>query len=142
METQIINGISTKLFETFGSDYTIYTENVEQFLKEPCFYIELISSNRKQFVTNRYKSDNSFDIHFFTSENEPKNEFRRIADILFDELEYIQLNDGALLRGINMHYEIVDDVLHFFVDYNLVLQKDSEQKDFMQNYETKIKMKG
>lgn len=142
MESQIINGISTKLFDTFGADYTIYTENVEQFLKEPCFYIELVSSSRRQIIGNRYKAENSFDIHFFTSADELKKDFRCVADILFDELEYIQLSNDDLLRGINMHYEIVDDVLHFFVDYNLILQKNMEQKDFMENHETKIKVKG
>lgn len=142
MINEIIAGISTKLFETFGANYTIYTENVEQFLKEPCFYIELVNSNRSQIIGNRYKSENSFDIHFFTAEDELKKDFRSVADVLFDALEYIRLGNGDLLRGINMHYEIVDDVLHFFVDYNMILQKVFEPAETMKNYETKIKMKG
>lgn len=37
MINSIIEGISTSLNAEFGDDYTIYTENVEQGLKEPCF---------------------------------------------------------------------------------------------------------
>ena len=73
MENKIITGISQKLFETFGLDYKIYTENVEQFLNPPCFYVELLQSSMQQIVSRRYRLENLFDIHFFTNENEPKN---------------------------------------------------------------------
>ncbi|CAI3666184.1 hypothetical protein CNEO4_2540002 [Clostridium neonatale] len=42
MLNKIITGISQKLDEEFNTEenqeYTIYTENVEQWLEEPCFY--------------------------------------------------------------------------------------------------------
>ena len=140
MENKIITGISQKLFETFGLDYKIYTENVEQFLNPPCFYVELLQSNMQQIVSRRYRLGNLFDIHFFTNENESKNDFRRVADILYDALEYISV-DNDLVRGLGMHYEIVDDVLHFFVSYNLILIKTIAPEDKMETLKTRGEIK-
>lgn len=140
MENKIITGISQKLFETFGLDYKIYTENVEQFLNPPCFYVELLQSSMQQIVSRRYRLENLFDIHFFTNENEPKNDFRRVADILYDALEYISV-DNDLVRGLGMHYEIVDDVLHFFVSYNLILIKTIEPEEKMETLKTRGEIK-
>ena len=140
MENKIITGISQKLFETFGLDYKIYTENVEQFLNPPCFYVELLQSNMQQIVSRRYRLENLFDIHFFTNENEPKNDFRRVADILYDALEYISV-ESDLVRGLGMHYEIVDDVLHFFVSYNLILIKTLEPEEKMETLKTRGEIK-
>lgn len=140
MENKIITGISQKLFETFGLDYKIYTENVEQFLNPPCFYVELLQSSMQQIVSRRYRLENLFDIHFFTNENEPKNDFRRVADVLYDALEYISV-DNDLVRGLGMHYEIVDDVLHFFVSYNLILIKTLEPEDKMETLKTRGEIK-
>lgn len=140
MENKIITGISQKLFETFGLDYKIYTENVEQFLNPPCFYVELLQSSMQQIVSRRYRLENLFDIHFFTNENEPKNDFRRVADVLYDALEYISV-DNDLVRGLGMHYEIVDDVLHFFVSYNLILIKTIEPEDKMETLKTRGEIK-
>lgn len=140
MENKIITGISQKLFETFGLDYKIYTENIEQFLNPPCFYVELLQSSMQQIVSRRYRLENLFYIHFFTNENEPKNDFRSVADILYDTLEYISV-DNDLVRGLNMHYEIVDDVLHFFVSYNLILIKTLEPEDKMETLKTRGEIK-
>lgn len=140
MENKIITGISQKLFVTFGLDYKIYTENVEQFLNPPCFYVELLQSSMQQIVSRRYRLENLFDIHFFTNENEPKNDFRRVADILYDALEYISV-DNDLVRGLGMHYEIVDDVLHFFVSYNLILIKTIEPEEKMETLKTRGEIK-
>ena len=139
MENKIITGISQKLFETFGSDYTIYTENVEQYLNPPCFCIELLQSSLRQIVSNHYRLENLFDIHFFTNVNEPKNEFSRIADILYDALEYISV-DNDLVRGLNMHYEIVDDVLHFLLNYNMNVQKEITPTDKMETLQTRSEL--
>ena len=139
MENKIITGISQKLFVTFGLDYKIYTENVEQFLNPPCFYVELLQSSMQQIVSRRYRLENLFDIHFFTNENEPKNDFRRVADILYDALEYISV-DNDLVRGLNMHYEIVDDVLHFLLNYNMNVQKEITPTDKMETLQTRSEL--
>ncbi|WP_334303291.1 phage tail terminator family protein, partial [Clostridioides difficile] len=39
MLNNIIDGISVKLDKSFGEKYTIYSEDVEQGINEPCFFI-------------------------------------------------------------------------------------------------------
>ncbi|MGG7150867.1 phage tail terminator family protein, partial [Clostridium neonatale] len=69
MLNKIITGISQKLDEEFNTEenqeYTIYTENVEQGLEEPCFFIFSLKPSSKQLVGNRYERKYPFDIHFF-----------------------------------------------------------------------------
>lgn len=42
------------------------------------------------------------------------------------QLEFITLPNGDLVHGTGMNYEIVDGVLHFYVNYNLTLIKPTE----------------
>ncbi|MCD8067764.1 MAG: hypothetical protein LUE87_02510 [Lachnospiraceae bacterium] len=44
-----------------------------------------------------------------------------------DCLEWITV-DGDLLRGTQMHYEIEDNVLLFFVNYDLFVFKEQEEE--------------
>ena len=41
-------------------------------------------------------------------------------------LRYITLPDGDLLRGTSISYEAVDGVLHFFVNYNMIVNIPKE----------------
>lgn len=54
-----------------------------------------------------------------------------MASILLEALEYITLVNGDLLRGTNMHFENVDDVLHFFANYNVHLIQPDEKAETM-----------
>lgn len=128
----IIDAISVKLFETFGHEYTIYKENVEQGLKEPCFFIDIVSVDRKQIIGNRYYSNNAFDICYFPIGEEKKADMLDVANVLYDDLEYVSLANGDLLKGTKMNAEIVDGILHFFVSYNLILQKETELAEDME----------
>lgn len=135
MINKIIVGISKKLYETFGSEYTIYTENVEQNLQEPCFLIELVNSSRKKLPGSRYISTNQFDICYFSNASEQKNNLHNIANELFEALEYITLQNLDLLHATDMHYEIVDDVLHFLINYNMILRLQPQEINYMQEIE-------
>ena len=69
MLNKIITGISQALDAEFNSEeneeYTIYTEDVEQGLEEPCFFIFSLKPSSKQLVGNRYDRKYPFDIHYF-----------------------------------------------------------------------------
>ena len=123
MINKIIDAISIKLFEIFGENYTIYKEDIKQNLHKPCFFIDVVNSDMNQIVANRYYLNNYFDICYFSCKDENKNEMLNVIDSLFTNLEYITLENGDLLRGLNMNFEIVDYVLHFFVQYNLIVKK-------------------
>ena len=53
MINSIIRAISVSLNNEFGDNYTIYTETVEQGLKEPCFFISCINPTNNLFLGKR-----------------------------------------------------------------------------------------
>lgn len=124
MLNSLIDGIAIKLRETFGSDYRIHREDVEQGLKEPCFIIQVIEPMQSAKLPNRYLRQYSFDVLYFPkSTSKPKYEMYDVAEKLFIELEYITILDN-FCKGTKMQYEIVDNVLHFFVNYNFYVKKE------------------
>lgn len=122
MITDIINGVAAKLHQDFGDGYAIYTEHIPQGFKEPCFSIQHIQSDTAAKLPNRHLRRNAFDVHFFPKPGrDVKSQMYRMAECLLLSLEYIYVLDN-LIRGSKMRYEIVDGVLHFFVNYDLFIK--------------------
>ncbi|MBQ9737919.1 MAG: hypothetical protein IJV75_00180 [Alphaproteobacteria bacterium] len=131
MINDIINGISVKLNEVFGSEHQIYKENIKQGLKEPCFNIVALEPTQTARLPNRYFRTYPFDIHYFPkSKTDAKTEMYEVAERLFIILEYIFVVDN-LCKGNKMKFEIVDGVLHFFVNYDTFIKKPTVKTDHM-----------
>lgn len=125
----IINGIAAKLHEVFGENYVIYKENVKQNLQEPCFMIDVIEPMQFAKLPTRYLRSYPMDVLYFPKDTiNSKEEIYEIAERLFIELEYIFVLDN-LCRGTKMRYEIVDDVLHFFVNYDFFVNKRTNEEE-------------
>lgn len=137
MVNEIISGISTKLHETFGNDYKIYAEDIEQFLHEPCFFVTLITATRQQLGLSRYNQQNSFDICYFPNEDETNAQLNTIGEKLFETLEYIKLANGDVLHAVNTNFRIADKVLHFLVNYNVHLIQPAEKAESMEELNIK-----
>lgn len=131
MVNEIINGIAIKLHSVFDSDYKIYKESIEQGLTEPCFSIVLLQAVQEARLPNRYFRSLPFDVHYFPkSTTNAKNEMYEVGEQLLMALEHITVKDNgsdSLCRGTKMRYEIVDNVLHFFVSYDLFIKKEQEK---------------
>lgn len=135
MVNKIITGISQKLdseFNLLSNEYEIYTEEVKQDFQEPCFFITLLSLDQSQIVGNRYSRVQPFDIHYFPSTSDTNSEINGLTKKLMDILEYITV-DGGLVRGTKMKAEVVNNVLHFFINYNMIVKKDITKEDSMEN---------
>ena len=52
MINNVIAGIAIALNQEFGDDYEIYTEEIKQDLKEPCFFITLLNPSKTDFPSN------------------------------------------------------------------------------------------
>ena len=145
MINKITTGISQALDAEFNSEneeYTIYTEDVEQSLDEPCFFIFSLKPSNRQLVGNRYERKYSFDIHYFPKDEENyNNEINEVTERLFTALEYISIDSG-LIRGTNMNAETVDNVLHFFINFNMIVKKETEPIDTMGSLTIKQKLGG
>ncbi|EMJ6349287.1 TPA: hypothetical protein KP563_003503, partial [Clostridioides difficile] len=53
MLNNIIDGISIKLDKSFGNEYTIYSEDVEQGINEPCFFIVPLNPSKVSYPSGR-----------------------------------------------------------------------------------------
>lgn len=142
MINSIIRAISIALNAEFGSGYTIYAEDVEQGLKEPCFFISCISHSHKLYLGKRYFRENQFCIQYFPpSGQQGAEECHETAERLEACLEYLEVS-GGLIRGTAMHYEISDGILHFFVNYDCFVRSAAEQQDAMEGMESRTGVKG
>ena len=112
---KILYGLTGCLSNLFN--YSVYTNNVDQKLRPPCFLVELINSDTKNYLGLRHDCINAFDIIHFS--NDKKEILYAVGEKLTVGMEWITLSDKSKLHGTNMHYEIIDGVLHFFVNYNL-----------------------
>ena len=123
MISSIIKGISVAINTEFGDGYTIYTESIEQGLKEPCFFISCLNPTNKVFFGERYFRTNQMCIQYIpTNTSVEKEECNTVVERLFNCLEYITVGEDPV-RGSKMNSEIVDGILNFFVNYDLFIMK-------------------
>lgn len=141
MINEIIDGISVAINSEFGDPYEIYTESIEQGLVEPCFSIVCLNPTINQVLGKRYFRTNQFCIHYFPSSDEKRSECYAMIDRLTSALEIITV-DGDLCRGTDMHSEVVDNVLSFFVNYNMYVYKEETTEAVMESVIHNTGMKG
>jgi len=126
----ILKAMSKTLNQVFGDGHEVYfSADVKQGLREPCFFISLLTSSRIRRIDLRYYQQNSFDVQYFPAGGNPNVEMVEVAGQLTEAFEYLELLDGDLVRGTGMNYQIVDGVLHFLVDFNIFLKKDVESDE-------------
>ena len=65
MVNRIIDGISIRINEVFGDDYEIYSEDIEQGFKEPCFFILPLNQKKSPKLKNRSFREYSLFSKFF-----------------------------------------------------------------------------
>ena len=141
MINKIIDGISISLNAEFGDNYKIYTESIEQGLKEPCFSIICVNPTNELFRGKKYFRKNLFCIQYFPSRKDEKYaECMDVLERMFDCLEVIKIGED-LQRGTSMHGEVVDEVLNFFVNYDMFVYK-VESTDAMETMDLKSNVEG
>jgi hypothetical protein len=140
MINKIIDGISISLNAEFGDDYKIYTESIEQGLKEPCFSIVCVNPTNELFRGKKYFRKNLFCIQYFPKGEDKRSECMDVLERMFDCLEVIKAGED-LQRGTSMHGEVVDQVLNFFVNYDMFVYK-VESTDAMETMDLTSNVKG
>lgn len=154
MINRIIDAISLTINDEFNAtgkdNYKIYTEEVRQGLKTPCFFINALDPSEDLFRGNRYKQINQFCIQFIPSDssNDKKYKCNEVREILYSILEYITiieideegLQHETLIRGNQMHGEYVDGALNFFVNYDMFVKKKEAEINKMEScdYNSKV----
>lgn len=147
MINTIIEAISITLNGKFGDGYKVYREAIEQDLEEPCFFISCLNPTNKLFLGKRYFRRNQFCIQYFPDEDIHKEEDHRneecyaVAEQILMLLEYLDVG-GDLVMGTKMRYEVVDGILHFFVNYDLFVYKVAESVPVMEEVSSETSVKG
>ncbi len=141
MINKIIDGISVAIYSEFGNPYEIYTESIAQGLTEPCFSILCLNPTINQVLGRRYFRRNQFCIHYFPSSDDKRSECHEVIERLISALEMITV-DGDQCRGTEMHSEVIDDVLSFFVNYDMYVYKEKAVESKMEAFEYKTDVKG
>ncbi len=142
MINSIIESISISLDTEFGDRYKIYREVKRQGLREPCFFIQCLNPTEKLFFWKRYFRQNQFCIQYFPEGMAHTNEeCCFVAERLFMCLEYLNVAGGPVM-GTKMKYEIVDGILHFFVNYDLFVYKVAESVPYMEKVSEETSVRG
>lgn len=130
MINSIVDGIITALKQAYPT-YDVYTESVEQGLEPPCFFVRPVSPEVKHYRGARYYRQHLFAVHFFPVTEDSRAEINEVIEKLFLHLEYITVDEEPM-RGTNMRTEISDDVLIFFVNYDLFVYKGTQEMEPME----------
>ncbi len=145
-ETQkIIGGIAKRIFDEFNSEAVIYSEEVMQGFKQPCFIIKLIKSECLSGIGGRKKFINSFVIRYFPKKSLRNEDMENVSKRLFNCLEFIDVGrvirgtdmrtekgSSVVLNGLSNNYENGDGILNFYINYNFH-EIFIEDCDFMKN---------
>nr|WP_243447974.1 hypothetical protein [Clostridium tetani] len=116
---------------------TIYNEEIRQGFEEPCFFIKVLNSAQDKELNIRYKKNVYFDIHYFSDKEDINSDCLDMADRLYDVLEYIQVGN-SLYRSTNMTHEVIDGVLHFFLQFNYHVIKEIEKAPKMNKLKQEV----
>lgn len=129
MVNSMIDAITTQLGKTFGADYRYYFENVEQNLTTPCFTIDLLTPLERSKSPILYDRTMPIVVHYFSNDKRNlKRDCYSIAERALECLEYIPY-ENTILRGEDISWQIVDDVLQIFITYRFttVMSKETEE---------------
>lgn len=142
MINSIIESISISLKAEFGDKYKIHREVKRQGLIEPCFFIQCLNPTEELFFWKRYFRQNQFCIQYFPENKlHEKEECYAVAERLFSCLEYLDVGSD-LVMGTKRKYEVVDGILHFFVNYDLFVYKVAESVPVMEEVSSETHVKG
>lgn len=117
MVNSFLDAVTTQLGKTFGTDYSYYVEDVQQKLTLPAFTIDLLMPLERSRSPQLYDRTMPLVIHYFSDNKKNlKRDCYDIAERVLECLEYLPFKD-TMIRGEDISWQIVDDVLHIFVTY-------------------------
>lgn len=142
MINTIIKSISRKINNDINKDskYTIYTENVEQDLKRPCFFIYCQNYSDELFRGKRYKRSTDIVVEFIPDDSDSLNsDTNKVIEDLYDITENIEY-DNSILCGINRSVSNAENGIAFNVRYEYFYYKE-DNADMMMRLEERTDVK-
>lgn len=139
MVNDVIAAVSNALYSEFGSEHRIYSDNVEQNLTRPCFFISVIRPALLPGSIGRDKMSVPLVIQYFPTTVGKRTECYSVSDKLFRCLKYPEYKD-VMFRGTDLKFDINDDKLNFYVQYNFftVVNDPDEVKPTIDGIESTV----
>lgn len=114
----LVTGISKKL-GVFK--HVIYVDEIKTQLKTPSFLIQVIDQIHVRLPGGRFKQSIPIQIVYFP-DNSPYTEvnfdiYQVLSELNF-LMEFIELENGDLIRGIDIDHNIENNTLHFYITYS------------------------
>lgn len=132
MINKISDAVCIKIGEVFSQGYSIYTETVEQGFSEPCFFIKLLDFLQTRQVGNRFLCKHKFDIQYYPKGPNKNQEVLDVLAKICDVLEFVTDTIGDVYMGNGMSYEIIEEILHFYVNFDFYIYKVEDVSDNME----------
>lgn len=138
MVNLILNSVTKQLGTTFGNSYRYYVEDVEQGLQKPCFTVDVLIPLQRRKSPLLYDRTMPIVVHYFSdSERDIKNHYYTMGERIVESLELLPVGN-TLLRGEDISWQIVDDVLQIFVTYKFTTWLETNVEESFEAIENKI----
>ncbi|BBH19856.1 hypothetical protein Back11_12010 [Paenibacillus baekrokdamisoli] len=128
---EIRSAIVNKLSLSFP-DYPVFDEQVTEGSQVPYFMVVETSNGQKKAGNRRVIRSSTFNVHFFPGLLNPRSECRIMNEWCYEHLSNISF-EGNTYQGRDLHAEIVDKVLHFFINFDVHLLLPREPVVIMEN---------
>lgn len=124
MTRQILDGIVAALRAAFPEVARVYTEQVKQGLKTPCFIVRMVNHANEPRLGTRCRRTSLFSVQYIPkSATDANTQCCDVNDRLYSALEYITADSG-LYRGTNMSGQYTDGILTFLVSFNTFVKTE------------------
>lgn len=131
MVNSILDALTAQLGKTFGTTQHYYVENVKQKLTKPCFTVDMLTPLQRSKSPRLYERTMPVVIHWF-GENKStlKKDCYEMAERVTECVEYLPYGN-TVLRGNDISWQIVDEVLQIFVTYKFTTVMPQSTPDDM-----------
>lgn len=116
--------------DTAFPDVPISGEEIKQDLDPPRFFVRLLEPGHTQELGRRYRRDHPFVVRYFAPERANADMYT-MAEQLTTALGWIEVG-GHKCPAQGMHFQIIDEVLHFMVTYSLLVWEQPPDDPKMQ----------
>ena len=139
MVNKTLTAVTKQLGTTFGKKYHYYVEDVEQGLQKPCFTVAMLTPLQRSRSPILYDRTIPLVIHYFSdSKKDLKKDYYSMAEQIVECLEYLPF-ETTKLRGEDISWQIVDDVLQVFITYKFITKRVEEEGTLMETLIRKFK---
>ena len=135
MVNSVVNAVTKQLGTTFGNSYHYYVEDIEQGVKKPCFHVGTRITLQRSKSPVLYDRTIPIVVHYFSGNlNNLRNDCYSMGEQIVECLEYLPFKN-KIIRGEDISYQLVDDVLQVFITYNFTTQKVVATEESMTNFD-------